>query len=102
MFNGSAIAHRGYANHDVMAAAKGAVAGQPALTPSPLFMPVFTPVRATVGRLRNMQAIRTAPLCEGAGLSRRKAAFLMLPGVCPSWVGLLCRTHYLCSKHILA
>lgn len=27
VFNGSAIAHRGYANHDMMAAAKGAVAG---------------------------------------------------------------------------
>ena len=27
VFNGSAIAHKGYANHDVMAAAKGAIAG---------------------------------------------------------------------------
>ena len=28
VFTGSAIAHKGYANHDVMAAAKGAVAGR--------------------------------------------------------------------------
>ena len=28
VFTGSAIAHKGYANHDVMAAAKGAVAGK--------------------------------------------------------------------------
>ncbi len=46
VFNGSAIAHRGYANHDVMAAAKGAVAGQPALIASLLMVPVLIPVNA--------------------------------------------------------
>lgn len=48
VFNGSAIAHKGYANHDVMAAAKGAVAGQPALAASPLMVPILTPVTDNV------------------------------------------------------